>query len=160
MQHFLTISLLAATGLASAIPSYQWSVTEWQAGLTHSNPALPRNGSYRFDLSAPEYQGEGGQATFSIPGFAAHCEGRALGVPADRLSSDWADCSMTEGGEEGLVAARVYPVDGELLCHVAMSFSYELGGQRWNITTNVTREWAGRRRPESFEITDLEAAEV
>ena len=34
---------------------------------------------------------------------------------------------MTKGGLGGLVAARVYPVDGELLCHAAISFSYELG---------------------------------
>lgn len=128
-------------GVASGLDTQQpGPPPEWQLPcalpkhfLIHKNPLPPRRELAKIgdtpglDLSAPEYQGEGAQATFSIPGFVAHCEGRALGVPADRLSSDWADCSMTEGGEEGLVAARVYPVDGELLCHVAISFSHELG---------------------------------
>ncbi|KAI0406226.1 hypothetical protein F4802DRAFT_122043 [Xylaria palmicola] len=70
------------------VGAYTWDVTQWQAGLSHGNPATPTTSWYAFNFSSPEYGSP--EAELYIPAFGARCTGSGAGIP---LSSEYSQCA-------------------------------------------------------------------
>ncbi|RYP53135.1 hypothetical protein DL768_001809 [Monosporascus sp. mg162] len=123
---------------------YSWDLINWQAGLSHGNPALPSTSFYVFGVRGPEFAG--------IAAFSAHCQGHGqTGIP---YTSNYTDCASETGSS---VAARIIEAPaGEIRAHLAISYFFTTEEKTWNITAYVLQDWAGRRAPRNLTAAPAE----
>ncbi|TRX96922.1 hypothetical protein FHL15_002228 [Xylaria flabelliformis] len=134
--------------------NYIWDVTQWQAGLSHGNPADPTTSWYAFTVSGSGYENSG-SASY-IPAFGARCTGSGAGFP---LSSEYSECAIdaqiTEAGSS--VSARIVPDADTSQAHIAISHVFSNAGERRNWTATAVTDWARERPPYNFTLIPSEA---
>ncbi|KAI0871550.1 hypothetical protein GGS24DRAFT_471226 [Hypoxylon argillaceum] len=153
------LSLLAITlGIhGRAVPrdlgDYIWDVTQWQAGLSHGNPADPTTSWYVFTISGIGY--ETPEPGYYIPAFGASCSGSGAGIP---LSSDYSNCALdpeiSEAGSS--VSARIVPGADGSQAHIAISYVFSNADQTRNLTAIAVTDWARLRPPYKFTLDPSE----
>ncbi|GAP82937.2 hypothetical protein SAMD00023353_0104640 [Rosellinia necatrix] len=135
----LFIAALAVQGgvVPRNVPDYIWDVTQYQAGLSHGNPASPVTSWYAFTVSGVDHGSPG--STDYIPAFGARCTGSGAGIP---LSSDYSECALdTEISEAGAsVSARVVPDADSSMAHIAISYTFSNGYVEYKMIS-VPRRW-------------------
>ncbi|KAI1113807.1 hypothetical protein F5Y14DRAFT_451617 [Nemania sp. NC0429] len=161
-MHFGRLSplLVAASAvLGSVMPraagDYIWDVTQWQAGLSHGNPADPTTSWYAFSVSGARY--ESPEPGSYIPAFGARCTGSGAGFP---LSSDYTECALDSAISEAgsAVAARIVPDADGTQAHIAISFVFSTSaGDTRNLTAVAVTDWARLRPPYNFTLSPNEA---
>ncbi|KAI1168225.1 hypothetical protein F5B18DRAFT_270389 [Nemania serpens] len=153
---FLTV---ASAVLGSVVPKaagdYIWDVTQWQAGLSHGNPADPTTSWYAFTVSGSSY--ESSESGSYIPAFGARCTGSGAGFP---LSSDYSECvpdsEISEAGSA--VSARIVPDADGTRAHIAISFVFSsTADEIRNLTATAVTDWARLRPPYNFTLSPSEA---
>ncbi|KAI0970546.1 hypothetical protein F4678DRAFT_112733 [Xylaria arbuscula] len=159
-MHFSTSSLLlyaASVASGGVIPrdvdDYVWNVTQWQAGLSHGNPAEPTTSWYTFTVSGSVY-GSIASGPY-IPAFEAACSGSGAGIP---LSSNYSQCSLnSESSEAGAtVSARIVPSEDSTQAHIAISYVFASVDQENNYTAVAVTDWARERPPYNFTLDPSE----
>ncbi|KAI0431648.1 hypothetical protein F5Y09DRAFT_304280 [Xylaria sp. FL1042] len=155
-----TASLLLITASAARggvvpkdVEDYIWNVTQWQAGLSHGNPAEPTTSWYTFTISGSVY---GSLASESyIPAFGASCSGFGAGFP---LSSNYSECTIDSEISEAdtSVSARIVPGVDNVQAHIAISYVFSNAHQRRNYTAVAVTDWARERPPYNFTLTPSE----
>ncbi|KAI0100855.1 hypothetical protein GGR51DRAFT_340966 [Nemania sp. FL0031] len=148
------ILLIAASGaqgraVSGRISDYTWDVTQWQAGLSHGNPADPTTSWYVFTVSGAGY--ESPELGYYIPEFGARCTGSGAGFP---LASDYSDCPLDSNtGEAGnSVSARIVPDAHSSQAHIAISYVFSNAGEIKNLTAAAVTDWARLRPPYNFTL--------
>ncbi|KAI1734398.1 hypothetical protein F4680DRAFT_454033 [Xylaria scruposa] len=157
--HANTLLLFAASTVrGSAVPkdgsNYMWDITQWQAGLSHGNPADPTTSWYAFTVSGSDYETPGSESY--IPAFGARCTGSGAGSP---LSSEYSECAMdaqvTEAGSA--VSARIVPNADFSQAHIAISYVFSNAGGLSNWTATAVTDWARERPPYNFALNPSDA---
>ncbi|KAH8156999.1 hypothetical protein CIB48_g11247 [Xylaria polymorpha] len=160
-MHFnaTTLLLFAASAAKGAVvpkdvSDYIWDVTQWQAGLSHGNPASPTTSWYAFTVSG---SGDGTPGSESyIPAFGARCTGSGAGTP---LSSEYSECvidaEVTEAG--GSVSARIVPDADFPHAHISISHVFSNADEPRNWTAIAVTDWARERPPYNFTLSPSEA---
>ncbi|KAI1127173.1 hypothetical protein F5Y10DRAFT_243312 [Nemania abortiva] len=155
LASLLPITTLGAQGrgVPREASDYVWDVTQWQAGLSHGNPADPTTSWYVFTVSGARY--ESPELGYYIPGFGAHCTGFGAGFP---LSSDYSDCPLdSEAGEDvSSVSARIVPDADTSQAHIAISYVFSNDGETRNLTAIAVTDWARLRPPYNFTLVPSE----
>ncbi|KAI1172707.1 hypothetical protein F4777DRAFT_581663 [Nemania sp. FL0916] len=154
----LAIAALAAQGTAISSRDdgdYIWDITQWQAGLSHGNPAAPVTSWYLFSVSGSSYGSSASGS--SIPAFGASCSGDGAGTP---LSSEYSECTVdaTISEADASVAARIVPDTDSSQAHIAISYVFTDGDEIKNFTAIVVQDWARERPPHNFTISPTEVA--
>ncbi|KAI1192228.1 hypothetical protein F5B17DRAFT_4420 [Nemania serpens] len=157
-NRFLPFPIAASAILGSVVPEaaghYIWDVTQWQAGLSHGNPADPTTSWYAFTVSGPSY--ESPESGYSIPAFGARCTGSGAGFP---LSSEYSECAMdAETSEDGSsVSTRIVPGADNSQAHIAISYVFSTTDGIRNLTALAVTDWARLRPPYNFTLSPSEA---
>ncbi|KAJ8126881.1 hypothetical protein O1611_g6756 [Lasiodiplodia mahajangana] len=157
-----SLLLVAASGAQGRAVSretgdYVWDVTQWQAGLSHGNPADPTTSCSvlvaNFTVSGTGY--ESSALDYYIPEFGAHCTGSGAGSP---LASDYSSCALgLEIGEAGgSVSARIVPDADFSQAHIAISYVFSSAGKIRNLTAIAVTDWARLRPPYNFTLVPSE----
>ncbi|KAI1422283.1 hypothetical protein F5Y12DRAFT_625322 [Xylaria sp. FL1777] len=151
-MRFNTVSLLLIAASAAHggvvikdVSDYILDVTQWQAGLSHGNPAEPTTSWYTFTVSGSVY---GSLASDSyIPAFGAVCSGSGAGFP---LSSDYSECAIDSETSESdsSVSARIVPGADNTQAHIAISYVF----LSVNYTAIAVTDWARERPPYNFTL--------
>ncbi|KAI8946175.1 hypothetical protein F4801DRAFT_78786 [Xylaria longipes] len=152
----LLIAASAARGLV--VPEdggdYIWDVTQWQAGLSHGNPAEPTTSWYAFNVSGSGYGTLGSESY--IPAFGARCTGSGAGSP---LSSEYSECAIdpeiTEAGNS--VSARIVPDADFSQAHIAINYVFSNVDELRNWTATAVTDWARERPPYNFTLSPNKA---
>ncbi|KAI0205859.1 hypothetical protein F4808DRAFT_455362 [Astrocystis sublimbata] len=157
---FLLIAASAVRGgviqkaVHSADAVYNWDVTQWQAGLSHGNPAAPITSWYTFTVSGSGI-GIPGSDNY-VPAFSARCEGDGAGRP---LASEYKECAtdpnITEAGSS--VSARIVPQEAFAQAHIAINLVFSTAGGPKNWTAIAVTDWARERPPYDFTVDASEA---
>ncbi|KAI3317440.1 hypothetical protein HD806DRAFT_541221 [Xylariaceae sp. AK1471] len=143
---------------SALINDYYWNLTQWQAGLSHGNPATPITSWYAFTVSGPPYGSPDSEPY--IPAFGARCTGSASGIP---LSSNYSECvvdsAVTESGTS--VSARVVPDTDSTRAHIAISYQLsnvyvKESDEERNLTAIAVTDWARERAPYNFTLGPIE----
>ncbi|KAI1272558.1 hypothetical protein F5Y07DRAFT_403271 [Xylaria sp. FL0933] len=149
--------LAASAAKGNVVPKddgdYVWNITQWQAGLSHGNPAEPTTSWYSFTVSGSVY---GSLASGSyIPAFGATCNGFGAGFP---LSSNYSECAInSEVSETGaFVSARIVPGVDNVQAHIAISYVFSNTDHERNYTAVAVTDWARERPPYNFTLTPSE----
>ncbi|KAI0459561.1 hypothetical protein F5B21DRAFT_499249 [Xylaria acuta] len=160
-MHFNAASLILFAASATRggvvpkdVSDYIWDVTQWQAGLSHGNPASPVTSWYAFTVSGSGY-GTAGSESY-IPAFGARCTGSGAGSP---LSSEYSECvvdsEVTEAGSS--VSARIVPDADFSQAHIAINHVFSNAGELRNWTATAVTDWARERPPYNFTLGPNEA---
>ncbi|KAI1201407.1 hypothetical protein F5X97DRAFT_320484 [Nemania serpens] len=152
---FSPFLVAASAVLGSVVPraagDYLWDVTQWQAGLSHGNPADPTT---TFTVSGPSY--EPPEPGYYVPEFGARCTGSGAGFP---LSSDYTACAIDSeiGAAGSSVSARIVPDADNSQAHIAISYMFSTGDEIRNLTALAVTDWARLRPPYNFTLSPSEA---
>ncbi|KAI0469419.1 hypothetical protein F4859DRAFT_130682 [Xylaria cf. heliscus] len=158
-SNLATLFLFAASAVRGAVvpkdvSDYIWDVTQWQAGLSHGNPADPTTSWYAFTVSGSGYGTPGSESY--IPAFGARCTGSGAGSP---LSSEYSECAIdaqvTEAGSS--VSARIVPDTDFTQAHIAISYVFSNIDEQKNWTAVAVMDWARERPPYNFTLSPSEA---
>ncbi|KAI1825894.1 hypothetical protein F4861DRAFT_141776 [Xylaria intraflava] len=159
-MRFNTISVLlssASAALGGVIPraddDYIWNVTQWQAGLSHGNPASPTTSWYAFTVSGLAY--DSSYSDIYVPPFGARCTGSGAGFP---LSSEYSPCAIDSAVSEAgsAVSARIVPDEQSSQAHIAISYSFADADHIRNFTAIAVTDWARERPPYNFTLAPEE----
>ncbi|GAW18629.1 hypothetical protein ANO14919_081080 [Xylariales sp. No.14919] len=160
-MHFNTLSLLFTAASATHggivpknVSDYIWDVTQYQAGLSHGNPADPTTSWYTFTVSGALYGAI--ESEPYIPAFGARCTGSGAGYP---LSSDYSGCAIdSDVSEAGAsVSARIVPDPDGTQAHIAISYVFSNADETRNFTAIAVTDWARLRPPYNFTLSPSEA---
>ncbi|KAI0520802.1 hypothetical protein F5B22DRAFT_598406 [Xylaria bambusicola] len=159
-MHFETASLFLITAsavqgvvFAKDVGDYIWNITQYQAGLSHGNPADPTTSWYRFTVSGSIHGSIGSESY--IPAFEALCTGSGAGFP---LSSDYSDCAMDSTPDESAlsVSARIVPYVDNTQAHIAINYVFSTTDEARNYTATAVTDWARLRAPYNFTLSPNE----
>ncbi|KAJ3578005.1 hypothetical protein NPX13_g2558 [Xylaria arbuscula] len=151
-SYFLAV-VLAAQGVVSGdVGDYIWDITQYQAGLSHGNPADPTTSWYRFTVSGAVFGSL--ESETSVPAFGALCTGSGAGF---LLSLEYSDCAMdaTTGESDASVSARIVPYDNTQ-AHIAINYVFSAADGARNYTAVAVTDWARLRPPYNFTLSPSE----
>ncbi|KAI1341200.1 hypothetical protein F5Y15DRAFT_422462 [Xylariaceae sp. FL0016] len=155
MRRLSPLALMASVTTSGAVfpPSgYSWNVTQYQAGLSHGNPAAPKTSWYSFTIDGPAAGDP--QTSPYIPAFGASCTGSGAGQP---LSSEYIECALAAvsngTGDIRSVAARVVPDEDATQAHISIRYLFSVeAGMQFNLTALAVTDWARERPPYNFQL--------
>ncbi|KAI1431870.1 hypothetical protein GGR50DRAFT_677330 [Xylaria sp. CBS 124048] len=180
---FLLLSAASST-LAGVLPTvpetplaharYAWDITQYQAGLSHGNPATPITSWYTFTITGPPSGHPSSPSTY-IPPFTASCTGIGSGFP---LASVYVPCILSSSSSANssttttttittnstiiAVLARVVPpLDiNNAQAHIGISYIFQSISQSQNRQNNYSAiavtDWARERPPYNFTLVPVE----
>ncbi|KAK5624923.1 hypothetical protein RRF57_000639 [Xylaria bambusicola] len=149
----IAASTVLAVVVSKNVGDYIWDITQYQAGLSHGNPADPTTSWYRFTVSGSIYGSI--ESESYIPAFEALCTGSGAEFP---LSSDYSNCAMdsTPGELAVSVSARIVPYVDNTQAHIAINYVFTTADGARNYTATAVTDWARLRAPYNFTLSPSE----